>query len=559
MLPSRTRKVLVAVGASVAFAVSSLVTAQTVGSHTAAAASIPQGGTIIPAMAETPVTIAPYLNQQLALVDIDNSVFQGLLRYSYKNKPYGLIASKWKVSKNGLHYTFYLNPKARWSDGKPVTAKDVVFTEKLVTNPSFPATGVTSQQYIKTIKATNKYQVDITLKSVYAPFLRFYGSSYVVPQHILGSMDPASISKNVQWSRQPVGSGPFKITQYAAGDHITETAVKNWWMGNNRPHLKQIIFRIVPSGDTAAQQLQTGEVTMGMNDSNLTVQNYLQLMKVPNVKVYKFPTFSWTHADLIETGFLKDVKVRQALTMATPKQQIIKQVDFGYGTPQYSDQAPGRKLFYDKSVTKYWPYDLTKAAQALAADGFTKDSSGNLSKGGVPFDVTLYGLAGSTATADIQEILKANWNKLGIGVTLKTEDSATLFGPRGPLYDPNRLSSPTMNIVLYGWITGPDPDDSFFWGCDKIVSATVKSGGNFDGYCNPTVDKLVHQGVTTASVKKRQAIYKKAQDIIAQQVPDIFINWQQGFAVATKKLGNFHPTPYINGITNDAENWFMNP
>lgn len=557
MNPGRSRKMLLAMGCTAAFALSSLGASRLVSPVQAAAPmAIPNGGTIIPAMAETPVTLAPYLNQQLALVDIDNAVFQGLLRYNYKNKPYGLIAKSWKVSDGGKHYTFFLNPKARWDDGVPVTAKDVVFTEHLVTNPAFPATGVSSQQYIKTIRATGKYRVDIQLKSIYAPFLRFYGSSYVLPQHILGKMAPASISKDVQWARQPLGSGPFKITQYAAADHITETAVKNWWMGGGKPHLSQIIFRIVPSGDTAAAQLQTGEITMGMNDSNLTVQNYVQLQKDPNLKVYHFPTFSWGHGDFIETGFLKDVRVRQALTMATPKGQIIKQVDLGYGTPQYSDQAPGRKLYYDPAVTKFWHYNIARAKQWLAKDGFVMKGS-QLEKGGKKFNVNLYILSGSTASSDEAEILKNNWAKLGIGTTIKAEDSATLFGPRGPLYDPNRLSLPTMNIVLYGWITGPDPDDSFFWGCDKIISKTVHTGGNFDGYCNPTVDKLVHEGLLTTNVKQRQIIYKKAEMIIARQVPDLFINWQAGFAVATKKLHNFHPTPYVNGITNDAENWFI--
>jgi peptide/nickel transport system substrate-binding protein len=492
-------------------------------------------------------------------VDVDNAAFQSLISFDYKNHAYGEIATKWKSSQHGLHWTFYLNPKARWDDGQPLTANDVVFTYHLVTNPAFPATGLQAQPYIKTIKATNKYQVDIQLKSVYAPFLRFYGTAYVLPQHILGSMNPGDISKNVQWSREPLGSGPFKITDYAAGDHITETAVKNWWGGSatKEPHLKQIIFRIVPNGNTAAAQLQTGEVNMGMNDSNLTVQNYTQLMKDSALKVYKWQTFSWTHADMIETGFLKDVKVRQALQSAVPKAQIIKQVDLGFGTPQYSDQAPARKQFFDSAVKTYWPYSISAAQKILAGDGFTKSSSGQLSKDGKPFNVNLYILAGSTSESDIAEILKENWARLGIGTTIKAEDAATLFGPRGPLYDPNRLSSPDMNIVLYGWITNPDPDDSFFWGCDKIISSTVHTGGNFDGYCNKTVDKLVHQGLLTVNLKKRQAIYNQVQLILAREVPDLWINWQAGFAVATKKLGNFHPSAYINGITADSETWYM--
>lgn len=518
--------------------------------------AIPSGGTVIAAEADTPSSLNPYLNQQLSTVDIDSAVFDGLIKINNHGKFVPDIATKWQQSKNGLHFVFFLNPKAKWQDGTKLTSKDVVYTTNLVKNKSFPATSTLGFDHIKSIHAAGPLKVAVTLSSRYAPFLSYWATSFILPQHILGKVAPGKIRTDAAYNTKPLGSGPFKITQYAAGDHITAVANKSYFLG--APHLASIIFRIVPSSNTVTSQLQTGEVTLAGQTSDITPRQYNQLRHISSVKTYNTPGFNWQHVDLLETGFLRDVKVRQAMMTATDRPRIIKDVALGYGTPQYSDQPPTKTQFYSPAVTKFWNYNPSRAARILAADGFKKGSGGTLVKNGTPFNLTLYGdSGGGAATTQELELLKAEWGQIGINVTLKEEAAATLFGAGGPLYDPHRLSSKTMQAVSYEWIEGFDPDDQYFWASKEIISPKISSGGNFDGYTNAQVDQLTSQGLTATSPAQRARIYKKIQIILARDVPDIWLYWGRVLSAATPKLQNYEPNPFNYDLAWNAKDWYL--
>lgn len=526
------------------------VSANTPAAHSA----IPQGGTVIAAEADTPSALNPLLNQQLSTVDIDSAVFDSLVRIGDKGQFMPDLASSYTKSADGLSWVFHLNPKATWQDGKPFTSADVLYTESLVRNPAFGATSVLGFDHIKTIKAVGKYEVDITLTSRYAPFLNYYATGFILPQHILGSIAPDKIRTDSAYNTKPLGTGAFIITDVQKADHYTLSANKNYFLG--APHLDKLIFRIVPSNATVLSQLQTGEVTLAGQTANLDPRQFNVAKRVPSLKAYVSPGFNWQHLDVIETGFLKDVKVRQALQSATPRQRIIDVVQLGYGVPQYADQAPA-KPYYDKAVTTYWPYNVAKAQTLLAADGFKKNSSGTLTKGGVAFNVDLYVDASSTSQLNAVQIIKNAWGQIGVNVTIRSLDPATLFGRTGPLYDPNRLKSSTMKVVDYEWIEGADPDGTFFWSSSNIVSAKIQAGGNFDGYSNPAVDKLLAQGLTATDQASRKAIYNKIQLILANDVPDVWLYWGSVLTVATSKLHGYDPNPFNYDTAWNAKDWYI--
>jgi ABC-type transport system substrate-binding protein len=157
------------------------------------------------------------------------------------------------------------------------------------------------------------------------------------------------------------------------------------------------------------------------------------------------------------------------------------------------------------------------------------------------------------------QILKQTWGQAGINVTLKTAAASIVFGRSGPLYDPNRLSSPTMNAVFYEWIDSPEPDDTFFWNSNQIVSKKIAAGGNFDAYSNPLIDKLTKQGVQTLDQGQRAAIYKRIQTILVSDQPDVYINWARVLTAATSKLRGYDPQPYDYVLGWNAKDWYMTP
>jgi peptide/nickel transport system substrate-binding protein len=171
------------------------------------------------------------------------------------------------------------------------------------------------------------------------------------------------------------------VSEYVAGDHITEVANKSYFRG--APHLDKIIFRIVPNNNTAINQMQTGELNLLGQTSSLSARQFKLLTKVPNITPYNTQGFNWNHVDLVETGFLKERVVRQALAYATPKQQIITSVLLGYGIIDDGDKPPDTQ-YYNPSTRNSYPYNPAKAKSLLLADGFKMNSKGILQKNGTP-------------------------------------------------------------------------------------------------------------------------------------------------------------------------------
>lgn len=525
--------------------------------HTSTASTIPNGGTVIAAEAQIQGTLNPLQNQALATADVASPVFDSLVYIDPNGNYVNDLASSYTHDKLGLHWKFFLNPKAKWQDGVPVTAKDVVFTTNMVNNPKFGATATTGYDHVKSITAVGNNEVDVTLTSVYAPFLDSWGIGFILPEHVLGKIAPDKIKNDTAYNQKPLGSGPFMITEYAAGDHITEVANKSYFRG--APHLDKIIFRIVPNNNTAINQIQTGEINLIGQTSSLSARQFNVLKRLPGITAYNTTGLNWSHLDLIETGFFKDRTVRQALAYATSKQQIIDSVVLGYGMIADADQLPG-SVWYNPAIHNSYPYNPGKTRSMLLADGFTVGPNGMLQKGGKTLTITLWA---DTATSDSKltvQILKQAWAKAGIDTTIKLIDTSILFGAQvGPLGSPDRFSSPDSNAVLYAWFASPEPDDTFLWGSNQIPNKQSAAGGNSDGYRNPELDKLMAQGVATLDQGQRVAIYHKIQAILVRDQPDIFLNWGRVLTVATSKLHNYIPQPYDFFLGWNAKDWYMTP
>ncbi len=153
--------------------------------------------------------------------------------------------------------------------------------------------------------------------------------------------------------------------------------------------------------------------------------------------------------------------------------------------------------------------------------------------------------------------MKQVWGQIGVNVNIRTAAASVVFGRTGPLYDPTRLSSPTMNGVFYEWIQSAEPDDSFFWASNQIISKSVAAGGNFDGYVNPQIDQLTKQGLQTLDDAQRVQIYQKIQTILVKDQPDIFIYWSRVLSAATSKLHGYNPQPYQYELGWNSKDWYM--
>lgn len=497
--------------------------------------------TLIYGDTEEPDNLNPLITQLEVGNDVDSAVFDSLIGYTASNNPYPILATSFTHSADGLSWTFKLRHGVKWADGQPFSSADILYTYSALFNKKNNVFGTQGWDKIDKITAPDAYTVKMHLKQAYAPFLADVGVLGIVPKHILDK--PGVDFNKGSFDRTPMGTGPYMVSEWKTADHITLVPNPYSWQG--KPYFKKIIYKIVPNPNTELVQLKTGDLDIG---GRLDPSLPNQAKNIPGKHLIVSDANAWYHIDLKQYGFLREKAVRQALDYATPKEAIIKGILSGYGTPAYADVDPAFKSFYNPNMSKH-PYSLTKAAQLLASDGFTKGSGGILQKNGQPFNLALWTSTDDTTGQKIDTILKNLWSRLGINVTLHSQGVNTIFGASGPQF------TKTMTGINYSWYNSNDPSDSFYWNSSQIPSSPTGSGGNDVGYFyrfdfQKQIDRLTNAGDTTVDTAKRRQVFYQIQNVLADEVPVIFLYWKKDFYVAPTNLQNFKPNPFMHVFYN---------
>jgi peptide/nickel transport system substrate-binding protein len=517
-------------------------------SHQAATAAA--SDTLIYGTTEEPDTLNPQITQLATTYDLNAGVFDFLVRVDDKNNFIPDLATSWSVSSDNKNYTFHLRHGVKWADGQPFTSKDVIFTYQQVVNPKNNNSTTQGWDQVDRAQAPDNYTVIFHTKQVFAPFPLYAGATTgILPAHYF--QHSSSFVKSGNYNRDPYdrkvfGTGPYMVSEWKTADHITLVPNPYYW--GHKPSFKRIVFKIVPNSNTLLVQLRTGEVQVG----GVEIQQVDQARSITGKKLVIRPGQSWFHVDLKQWGFLRDQKVRLALDYATPKDEIVQKVLHGIATPSYGDITPG-SWAYKTNVVKH-PFDLNKAAKILADDGFTKGPDGILRKNGQPFNLQLWYISGSATDEQVNVILKFYWSKLGIKIDLHQQNVSTIFGPSGPQF------TKQMTGISYSWYNNNDPDDRLYWNSAQIPKTPTSPGGNVPAYFYPygfqkQIDQLTNAGVTTLDRGKRRAIYYKIQDLLAEQVPVIFIYWSPLIYLQPSNLQGFDPNPFMYGLFWNAERW----
>ena len=259
------------------------------------------------------------------------------------------------------------------------------------------------------------------------------------------------------------------------------------------------------------------------------------------------------HIDLIESGFFRDHIVRQALTLATPRQRIVSTLFSGLATPADADQPP-TSMYYDPAIAGTLTYEPAKVPAMLKARGYVLQH-GVWRKFGRNLAITLWTDSGCGDCISVAKTVAASWTSTGIPTTVKAINQHKLFGLHGPLYNANRLYAQDLSAVLYTWAVSPEPDDTYYWATSMIVRPGQLTGGNFDGYSNPKVDKLVGQALITTDETTRVAMYRQIQSLLVNDQPDVFLYWTAHLTIAISALQGYRANPFAPGITWNAAEW----
>lgn len=493
------------------------------------------GGEIVFDVPDDPDTFAPFWLTSAYAAEVTDRVYGGgLIKIGYDYKPETDLAEAMpKISADNKVYTFKIRQGMKFSDGKPVTAKDFEFTYNILLNADYAGPYKTTVKDIASVKALDDYTFEITLKAPFAPFVYGGASVHPVPKHLLESVPVKDMAGWEGW-KKPVGAGPWKLVEWKSGQYTLLERNPDFW-SFNKPGVKEglvgpwadkLRIRVIAEENTAMAALEAGE---------LSFRDSVEPAHVDRLKkdfADRLTAFDWNRMGYGYQTFNNEAwptnikEVRQALTYALNRPAIISGVmDNKASLP--AGFIPPIHWAFDKTLQPY-PYDPAKATQLLEGAGFKKNAAGIYEKDGKALKLKYVGTKGSSIIDGIALQSQKDWKAIGVDVELVMVDFNTLLD--------KHMKPGDFHVTFSGLGFSIDPHYSFdqnFNSANIILdSKGVNSGSNRARYKNPEVDKLIEQGKTTTDMAARLKIYQDAQKLIMADAPAnyIYVNMWTDFA-----------------------------
>lgn len=472
-----------------------------------------RSGSITEGIIGSPRFVNPLLPLSDADRDLSALIYSGLLKATPAGALVPDLAEEFSVSENGLRYSFTLREDAFFHDGTPVTADDVIFTIQKAQDPGIKSPKRANWDGV-TAEKTGERTISLSLKQPYAPFLE-NATLGILPKRLWIEANTEQFPFSPSMI-DAIGSGPYKIKEIkrnGSGIPVSYELVpfKKYALGE--PFISRVIFRFYQNEEELLAALRRGEI----ESVNTIAPEAAEEMRTRGLRVERTPLprvfgvfFNQNQATLFA-----EKEVRQALLIATDKQEIVAKILHGYGIPIDGPAPP--VLLNEKIVTEEQTFEarLEKAGALLtkAKWNINKDSGVREKKKGKDTIPLSFSIA-TTNVPDLRksaEMLVEMWKKIGAKVELKIFEEGDL--------NQNVIRPRKYDSLLFGEIIGRDLDLFAFW----HSSQRNDPGLNIALYTNSRVDKLLEEGRRIGDEEKRLEEYEKAAEAIADDVPTIFL------------------------------------
>jgi peptide/nickel transport system substrate-binding protein len=483
-----------------------------------------------------PSTLIPLLASDSASLDVAGLVYNGLVRYDKDLKLEGELAKSWDVSPDGLTITFHLRHGVKWHDGQEFTSHDVLYTYHVTIDPKTPTAYADAFKQVQKAEAPDPYTFRITYAKPFAPALDSWGMS-ILPSHLLEGKD---ITKS-ELARRPVGTGPYIFKEWIAGQKITLAENPDYYEG--RSHIGRYIYRIIPDNSTMFMELKAGGVDM-MGISPVQYQRQTDTSEYKKrFNKYRYPASAFTYLGYnLRHPLFSDRRVRQAITSAINKDEIVQGVLLGMGQVAHGPYKPGTWAY--NNHIKDFDYNPDRARNLLAEAGWReKNSDGILVKNGKPFQFTILTNQGNDQRLKTAVIIQHRLKAIGIDVRIRVIEWASFLT--------QFIDKGNFEAVMLGWTISPDPDLFDIWHSSKTGPKEL----NFIGYKNPEVDSLLVEGRTTFDMGKRRRCYFRLQEILAEDQPYTFLYVPDALPVVSARFRGIMPAPA--GIMYNFIKWYV--
>jgi peptide/nickel transport system substrate-binding protein len=527
---------------------------------------------------QAPTILNTHLSQGTKDYDAGRLILEPLASFGPDGTPIPNLAAEIPtldnggVSKDLKTITWKLKPGIKWSDGSDFTADDVVFTWQYVADPKTASSDNFIADGVDSVQAKDPQTVVVTFKdpnpNYYQIFVGGYGNILQKKQFQSCIGDAAA---NCPANLNPVGTGPYKVSDFKPGDVVTYDINDNY-REPDKPFFKQVQIKGGGDATSAARAVfQTGEVDYAWNlQVEAQVLNQLSqggkadLVTAPSANVERL-LVNFADPNKEENGaraepdtkhpFLSDLNVRKALAMAVDRKQMADQL---YGPAGQATcnivTAPADVVSKNTDSMDVCQFDIAKANQLLDQAGWTKGPDGIRAKDGVQMKI-LYQTTVNPLRQKEQDIVKQGWEQLGVSVELKSVQASVFFSSDAG--NPDTAAHFYTDIEMYtNGSTGPDQTNYLSgWTTQQIASqANQWHGNNYHRWSNSDYDQLFKQYATETDQAKRRDLVIKMNDLLVSQVVVIpLVARTQPTDGVSKQLKGIKPNPWDSVLWNLAE------
>jgi len=480
------------------------------------------------------------------------------------------LAKSWKISPDGLQYTLTLRRGLKFSDGSPMDADDVVFTFRVYLDEKVHAPQrdlLVFEGKPLTVRKADAQTVIFQLPKPYGVAERMFDGLAILPKHLLekpyeegkiGQLGTLTTPAN-QWA----GLGPFRLKEYVAGERLVLERNPFYWKsdtkGNRLPYLDELVFLFVPSADAQVLRFQSGETKL---ISRLSAENFSVLSRQqgdytmvdagPGLE-YNFLFFNLsgpsekTPAEILQKQkWFGDVKFRQAVSTAVDREAIVRLVYQGRGRALWGLVTPGDRRWDDEKLP-HPPRSLERARALLREAGFSWTTGSNgesqlQDSSGKPVEFSIITSSSNADRSKMAALIQDDLKQLGMRVQVVPLEFRSLLDR---VTQTKEYDACVLGVVS----TDADPNVD--------INVWLSSGGTH--LWNPSqphpatpweaeIDRLINEQMYARTFETRKKLYDRAQEILWEYQPMIFLASPDILTGARKSVGNFRPAvlePYV--------------
>ncbi len=476
----------------------------------------PVGGTLVVAISSDPGHLNPAITTSGGTHTASELLYNGLVGLDDDLNPIPELAESWDVSDDGRTYTFTLRDDVTWHDGEPFTSADVKFSFEEVLLKFHARTRASMATSLESIEAPDDTTVVFNFAEPYGPLLLQLDvtEAPIVAKHVYEGTDPLEAPANLE----PVGTGPFTFVSYTPESEIRFAANDEYFRG--RPPLDEVVQRIIPDSGSAVIALERGEVQWlwgvpGPDRERLEADENIAFLRTNRNPggANCIMTVSFN----LENPILADLEVRRAFAHALDRQAFLERVLFNEGQVAEAPISSGIEWAHADGI-ELPAYDAGEAERLLDEAGWVRDGDGTRTAQGVegvddgtPLAVDFVHFP---TFARYAELLQTQLSEIGVEVTLEPLEP--------PVFAETVFTNRDFDTNIISYCNGTDPEIGVRRMYDSAQIGPVPFS-NAAAYVNEEVDGFFAEAVATVDLGARAELYRKIQEIVAEELPYLWI------------------------------------